>query len=62
MARFLPFDPSHDQIYEEYQVTSDSLNLDTVAFDYVVEAARSGAQRPGVHSASRQGLDSSRRG
>ncbi len=44
MARFLPFDPSHDQIYEEYQVTSDSLNLDTVAFSYVVQAANSGAR------------------
>jgi hypothetical protein len=44
MARYLPFDPSHDQIYEEYQVASDSLNLDTVAFDYVSRAARSGAQ------------------
>ena len=44
MARFLPFDPSHDQIYEEYQVTGDSLNLDTVAFDYVLNAAKSGAR------------------
>ncbi|MBL3557002.1 MULTISPECIES: hypothetical protein [Marinobacter] len=43
MARFLPFDPSHDQIYEEYQVASDSLNLDTVAFNYVLDAANSGA-------------------
>jgi hypothetical protein len=44
MARFLPFDPSHDQIYEEYQVASDSLNLDTVAYHYVLEAANSGAR------------------
>ncbi len=43
MARFLPFDPSHDQIYEEYQVASDSLNLDTAAYSYVLEAAKSGA-------------------
>lgn len=43
MARFLPFDPSHDQIYEEYQVASDSLNLDTVAYSYVLNAANSGA-------------------
>ena len=43
MARFLPFDPSHDQIYEEYQVAKDSLNLDTVAYDYVLDAAKSGA-------------------
>lgn len=43
MARFLPFDPSHDQIYEEYQVAKDSLNLDTVAYHYVLYAAKSGA-------------------
>ncbi len=43
MARFLPFDPSHDQIYEEYQLASDSLNLETVAYKYVLEAAESGA-------------------
>ncbi|MDO6825001.1 hypothetical protein [Marinobacter sp. 1_MG-2023] len=44
MARYLPFDPSHDQIYEEYQVARDSLNLDTVAFKYVMGAAQSGAR------------------
>ncbi|NKW91941.1 hypothetical protein HGD87_05310 [Rhodobacteraceae bacterium R_SAG9] len=44
MARFLPFDPSHDQIYEEYQVAKDSLNLDTVAFEYVLTAANAEAQ------------------
>ncbi|WP_153039247.1 hypothetical protein [Microbulbifer sp. Q7] len=43
MARFLPFDPSHDQIYEEYQVAGDSLNLDTVAYSYVSDAVESGA-------------------
>lgn len=43
MARFLPFDPSHDQIYEEYQVAGDSLNLDTVAYNYVLEAVKSDA-------------------
>lgn len=43
MARFLPFDPSHDQIYEEYQVASDSLNLDTIAYHYVLNAAKDGA-------------------
>ncbi|MCH8542304.1 MAG: hypothetical protein LAT61_01915 [Alcanivorax sp.] len=44
MARFLPFDPSHDQIYEEYQVANDSLNLETVAYKYVLGAANSGAR------------------
>jgi hypothetical protein len=43
MSRFLPFDPSHDQIYEEYQLASDSLNLETVAYDYVLSAVTSGA-------------------
>lgn len=43
MARYLPFDPSHDQIYEEYQITRDSLNLDTVAYNYVFDVAESGA-------------------
>jgi len=44
MARFLPFDPSHDQIYEEYQVAKDSLDLDTIAYQYVLDAAKSGAR------------------
>ncbi len=44
LARYLPFDPSHDQIYEEYQLSGDSLNLDTVACSYVLESAKSGAQ------------------
>lgn len=43
MARFLPFDPAHDQIYEEYQLAKDSLNLDTVAYDYVIRAVEVGA-------------------
>jgi len=43
MARFLPFDPAHDQIYEEYQIAKDSLNLDTVAYNYVMEAVNAGA-------------------
>ena len=44
MSRFLPFDPAHDQIYEEYQVTKDSLNLDTQAYDYLLQAAQAGAK------------------
>ena len=44
MARYLPFDPSHDQIYEEYQVSGDSLNLDTDAYRYVIAAANEGAR------------------
>lgn len=44
MARYLPFDPSHDQIYEEYQVSKDSLNLETAAFEYVRTSIRDGAK------------------
>jgi hypothetical protein len=44
MNRFLPFSPSHDQIYEEYQQTEGSLNLDTRALAYAREAASSGAK------------------
>lgn len=44
MARYLPFDPSHDQIYEEYQVSKDSLNLETAAFEYVRESIAAGAK------------------
>ena len=44
LARFLPFDPSHDQIYEEYQLPGDSINLDTIAFGYVKRAVTSGAR------------------
>ncbi|ODS51511.1 MAG: hypothetical protein ABS40_20745 [Agrobacterium sp. SCN 61-19] len=43
MARFLPFDPAHDQIYEEYQIAKGSLNLDTVAYQYFMEAVNAGA-------------------
>lgn len=34
LNRFLPFSPSHDQIYEEYQRSEDSLNLETRALAY----------------------------
>lgn|GEM_PF-1533750 len=44
MGRYLPFDPSHDQIYEEYQVSKDSLNLETAAFEYVRESIAAGAK------------------
>jgi hypothetical protein len=44
LNRFLPFDPAHDQIYEEYQVTEDSLNLETQALSYAIEATRSDAR------------------
>lgn len=34
LQRYLPFDPSHEQIYEEYQ-SSDAIDLDTKAIDYL---------------------------
>jgi hypothetical protein len=43
LNRFLPFSPSHDQIYEEYQQTEDSLNLETRALAYARDAASTGA-------------------
>lgn len=44
LHRYLPFSPSHDQIYEEYQRTDDTLNLETKALKYLVNAVRSGAK------------------
>lgn len=43
LNRYLPFSPSHDQIYEEYQRANDAMDLATVALDYVVAAVRSDA-------------------
>ncbi|MCG9703217.1 ATP-binding protein [Vibrio natriegens] len=44
LHRYLPFSPSHDQIYEEYQRVDDSLNLPTRALEYLVEAVSSRAK------------------
>lgn len=38
LHRYLPFSPSHDQIYEEYQHSEDSLNIETQALNYLIEA------------------------
>ncbi|MGC2856859.1 hypothetical protein ACM64Y_15410 [Novispirillum sp. DQ9] len=43
MLRYLPLSAAHDQIYEEYQKSEDSLNLETQAFRYLLGAVRSGA-------------------
>ena len=40
LHRYLPFSPDHDQIYEEYQKSDDSLNLETVAFSYLENAIK----------------------
>jgi hypothetical protein len=39
MGRYLPFNPNHDQIYEEYQKSDDALDLHTKALDYILEVA-----------------------
>ena len=44
LQRYLPFSPAHDQIYEEYQTTGDSLRLETNALQYLVRAVRDGAR------------------
>jgi len=44
LHRYLPFSPSHDQIYEEYQSSSDSLELNTKAFEYLKDAVNRGAK------------------
>lgn len=44
MSRYLPFSPTHDQIYEEYQRSEDALNLETLALEYIKKSAESGAQ------------------
>ena len=39
MGRYLPFNPDHDQIYEEYQKSDDALDLHTKALDYILNVA-----------------------
>ncbi|MAJ69189.1 MAG: hypothetical protein CBB67_016490 [Alteromonadaceae bacterium TMED7] len=43
LNRYLPFDPGHDQIYEEHASSSDSFNIETKAFSYLVKACEDGA-------------------
>jgi len=44
LNRHLPFSPAHDQIYEEYQTESDSLDFKTQALDYLLNAINLGAK------------------
>ncbi|BCO21084.1 hypothetical protein KUC3_39410 [Alteromonas sp. KC3] len=44
LHRYLPFNPSHDQIYEEYQTTDDSLNLETKALAYLKKSVKDKAR------------------
>lgn len=44
LHRYLPFSPIMDQIFEEYTSSADSLNLETRAHDYLINAVASGAR------------------
>ena len=44
LNRYLPFSPSHDQIYEEYQQSEDSLKLSTRAIDYALSVVKQEAK------------------
>lgn len=44
LNRYLPFSPSHDQIYEEYQQTENSLKLETRAIEYTLKMIDKGAK------------------
>jgi len=44
LNRYLPFSSAHEQIYEEYQTGEDSLDLQTVALEYVQRAIEKGAK------------------
>lgn len=38
LKRYLPFDPGHDQIYEEHASSEDSIEFETTAYNYVLSA------------------------
>jgi len=44
LNRHLPFSAAHDQIYEEYQKDSDTLDINTKALQYLVKAVDKGAK------------------
>ena len=44
LHRYLPFTPAHDQIYEEYQRSEDTLNLPTKALGYLCDVVERGAR------------------
>lgn len=44
MNRHLPFTPAHDQIYEEYQKDTDTLDIETKALTYLLSAVNGGAK------------------
>ena len=44
MHRYLPFSPQMEQVYEEYTISEDSMNLETKAFDYLLEAVNAKAR------------------
>jgi hypothetical protein len=44
LHRYLPFTPAHDQIYEEYQKSADSLNIATRAYAFLEKAVEDRAR------------------
>lgn len=44
LNRFLPFSAEHDQIYEEYQQSEDSLSIETAALKFLQRAVTEGAK------------------
>lgn len=44
LNRHLPFSAAHDQIYEEYQKDGDTLDINTKALQYLIEAVNRGAK------------------
>lgn len=44
LNRHLPFSSAHDQIYEEYQKDGDTLDINTKALQYLIEAVNRGAK------------------
>lgn len=44
LNRFLPFSVEHDQIYEEYQQSDDSLSIETAALKYLQRVVKEGAK------------------
>ena len=44
LNRHLPFSAAHDQIYEEYQKDGDTLDINTKALKYLIEAVNRGAK------------------
>ena len=44
LNRHLPFSTAHDQIYEEYQRDTDTLDIETTALKYLIKVVKRGAK------------------